>query len=119
MKPHHLSIMSRISTALITAALSFITLISFAFSTQASENVVNGEKIYQRACATCHGKSAEKQALGKSAVIGRLKTQEIITALSERKSGKIEGAGNAVKSRLTEQEMKAVAEYIQTLKHKE
>lgn len=54
--------------------------------------------------------------MGESKIINTLNSDEIYTALSDRKSGKIQGAGNMAKSRLTEQEMKSLSEFVPTLK---
>ena len=74
------------------------------------------ENFYKRTCATCHGKSADKSALGQSIIINTLNSEEIYTALSDRKSGKIQGAGNMVKSRLSEEEIKMLSKFVPTLK---
>ena len=76
------------------------------------------ENFYKRTCATCHGKSAEKSALGQSKIINTLNSEEIYTALSDRKSGKIQGAGNMIKSRLNEEEIKMLSAFVPTLKNK-
>ena len=44
-----------------------------------------------------------------------VKTEEISTALSERKAGNITGAGSPAKQRLSEQDIHNLSEYIQTL----
>ncbi|OOF50844.1 cytochrome C biogenesis protein CcsB [Rodentibacter trehalosifermentans] len=74
------------------------------------------EKIYKRSCATCHGKKGEKPAMGESKIINQLKTEAISTALWERQKGKVIGAGNSAKQRLTEKEIKILAEFVPTLK---
>ena len=73
----------------------------------ADTNLAQGEKLYKRSCTTCHGKSR---------IINNLTPQEIYTALSERKSGKIEGAGNRIKSQLSEEDIKNLSELVPTLK---
>lgn len=96
---------------------SFCCLSFFAQAeSPATSDFAKAEKIYKRSCATCHGKSGEKPAMGQSQIINQLKTEEISTALSERKSGKIMGAGNPAKQRLTEEEIKTLSEFIPTLK---
>lgn len=86
-----------------------------AFNSQADESLEHAQKVFNRSCAMCHGKQGEKSALNQSTIINRLKTEEIITALEKRKAGEIVGAGNAAKSRLSEDEIKALAEFIPTL----
>ncbi|EGT80860.1 cytochrome C biogenesis protein CcsB [Haemophilus quentini] len=82
----------------------------------ADMNAKQAENFYKRTCATCHGKSAEKSALGQSRIINTLNSEEIYTALSDRKSGKIQGAGNMVKSRLSEKDIKMLSEFVPILK---
>ncbi|BFU59955.1 MULTISPECIES: c-type cytochrome [Rodentibacter] len=96
------------------------TLFGIAFFAQAevptNTDFSKAEKIYKRSCATCHGKRGEKPAMGESKIINQLKTETISTALLERKNGKIIGAGNPAKQRLSEEEIKALSEFIPTLK---
>ncbi|NYA46804.1 c-type cytochrome [Haemophilus haemolyticus] len=82
----------------------------------ADMNAKQAENFYKRTCATCHGKSAEKSALGQSRIINTLNSEKIYTALSDRKSGKIQGAGNMVKSRLSEKDIKMLSEFVPKLK---
>lgn len=83
---------------------------------QAEGNLEHGKKIFNRSCALCHGKQAEKSAMGQSQIVNTFSQEKIITSLQDRKSGKIEGPGNRVKEGLSEQDMQDVASYIQTLK---
>ncbi|MCI7479207.1 c-type cytochrome [[Pasteurella] aerogenes] len=99
-----------------TATFLLLGLVSVSITASAQPDLAQGEKLFQQNCAMCHGKSAERSALGQSAIINTLKTEDIITALQKRKSGEIIGAGNAVKSRLSEQDMENVASYVPTLK---
>ncbi|MFZ7173654.1 c-type cytochrome [[Pasteurella] aerogenes] len=99
-----------------TATFLLLGLVSVSITASAQPDLAQGEKLFQRNCAMCHGKSAERSALGQSAIINTLKTEDIITALQKRKNGEIIGAGNAVKSRLSEQDMENVASYVPTLK---
>ena len=92
----------------------FLLLISFfAFSTQADE--WRGQKIFKRSCALCHGNDGEKHAMDQSKIINQMTQSEIIQALQDRKSGKIDGGGNRAKARLSEQDMQDVAEFIEHL----
>lgn len=94
----------------------FLIATSFISATAlANSDMENSEKIFNRTCAMCHGKQGERSALNQSAIINTLKTEEILTALKKRRAGEIVGAGNSVKSRLTEEEVKALAEYVPTL----
>lgn len=83
---------------------------------QSTEILEHSQKIFNRSCAMCHGKQGERSALNQSAIINSLKAEEIITALEKRKAGEIVGAGNAAKSRLSEDEIKGLADYISHLK---
>ena len=98
-------------TALLS--LSLLTASQFVL---ANVNMEQAENFYKRTCSTCHGKSAEKSALGQSRIINTLNSEEIYTALSDRKSGKIQGAGNMIKSRLSEEEIKMLSEFVPILK---
>ncbi len=75
-----------------------------------------GQQIFVKNCATCHGQHAEKKAFGHSAIINQFDESAIIKALQLRKSGEIQGAGNKAKSRLNSEQIQAVATYIRTLK---
>ena len=94
-------------------SLSLLTASQFIL---ADVNAEQAENFYKRTCSTCHGKSAEKSAFGQSRIINTLNSEEIYTALSDRKSGKIQGAGNMVKSRLSEEDIKMLSEFVPTLK---
>ena len=103
--------MKRIYSTLLS--LSLLTASQFIL---ADVNAEQAENFYKRTCSTCHGKSAEKSAFGQSRIINTLNSEEIYTALSDRKSGKIQGAGNMVKSRLSEEEIKMLSELVPILK---
>lgn len=75
-----------------------------------------GQKIFGQTCYFCHGERANKSALNQSRLIVQLSPEEIVSSLKKRKDGEIIGAGNSVKSRLSEEDMRSVAEFIQTLK---
>lgn len=107
--------MKRIYTTLLS--LSLLTASQLVLANVNNVNIEKAENFYKRTCATCHGKSAEKPALGQSRIINTLNSEEIYTALSDRKSGKIQGAGNMVKSRLSEEEIKMLSEFVPTLKN--
>ena len=99
----------------------YTTLLSLSLLTASQVVLAHGqmdqaENFYKRTCATCHGKSADTPALGQSRIINTLNSEEIYTALSDRKSGKIQGAGNMVKSRLSEEEIKMLSELVPILK---
>ena len=54
--------------------------------------------------------------MGESKIINQLKLEEISTALSERKMGKIIGAGNPAKQRLSDEDIRNLSEYIKNFK---
>lgn len=91
-------------------ALLIVSTPTFAQVTQAPN------LLYKKSCASCHGRFGEKMALGKARPLTDLTQQEIAQGLSVRKAGKIAGAGNKVKSRLSDEEIIALAEFIVTLK---
>ncbi|SMB86725.1 Cytochrome c553 [Pasteurella testudinis DSM 23072] len=86
-----------------------------AQSAVAEADIAKGKRQYQQLCAMCHGRNAEKQAFDTSAVIAGMAESDIVTALEKRKNGEIEGAGNTVKARLSEQDRQNLAAYIATL----
>ncbi len=79
---------------------------------------VDGKTVY-KTCVTCHGANAQNKALGKSQIIKGWDKTKIISALN----GYIDGSyGSTMKgvmkpqaSKLSPEEIKAVAEYISTL----
>ena len=97
------------------AILPLIAL-SAVSAVQAEGDIEHGKKIFNRSCALCHGKQAEKSAMGQSQIINTFSQEKIVSSLQDRKSGKNYGAGNHVKEGLSDQDMQDVASYIQTLK---
>ena len=73
-----------------------------------------------KACAGCHGANAEKAALGKSQIIKGWDISKTQEALTGYKNGSYGGAMKGVMkgqvARLTEADIKAVAEHIASLK---
>ncbi len=81
----------------------------------------SGESIYQTKCASCHGKMAEKKALGHSNINKGMPTDELITltkafAAGEKKAMPI---AKIVKKqfidRYSDEEIRSVAEYVNKL----
>ncbi|GKX58001.1 c-type cytochrome [Leminorella grimontii] len=97
----------RISVAF---ALALVFLCSTA-PTQAQE--IKG--FYQKNCASCHGRNGEKTALNKARKLETLDEAQVIQALQTRRDGKVKGAGNMVKKRLSDENIQQLAEYVQTL----
>jgi len=71
-------------------------------------------------CAGCHGAKGEKKALGKSQAIGGWDAKKVEDALNGYKAGTYGGAMKGVMAgqaaKLDEAKIKALAEYISTLK---
>ncbi|MEN8726389.1 MAG: cytochrome c [Sulfurovum sp.] len=81
----------------------------------------SGESIYQKKCASCHGKMGEKKALGHSNVIKGMEIEKFITltkafATGEKKAMPI---AKTVKKQFLDrydaEEIQAVAEYVNKL----
>jgi len=79
---------------------------------------IDGAKIFVK-CSSCHGKNAEKKALGKSHVIKGWKEAKIVDALHGYKAGTYGGSMKAVMkaqvSNLNDAKINAVAKYISEL----
>ena len=71
------------------------------------------------ACASCHGKDAQKEALGKSKVIKGWPEQKIVDALHGYKNGTYGGAMKGVMkgqvTKLSDADIEALAAYISKL----
>ncbi len=94
-------------------ALTSLILISSLYASE-------GEEIFNKICYICHGKHAEKRSLGVSKVIAGWKAEKIVEKLKEYKSGGLDqyGFGNMMRNRatkLTDEQMEAVAKYIESL----
>jgi cytochrome c553 len=80
----------------------------------------DGASIFEK-CATCHGKDGKKKALGASAVIAGQDAAKIVEKLKGYKAGTLNknNMGGVMKGQaaaLSEDDMKAVADYISKLK---
>lgn len=79
---------------------------------------IDGAKIFVK-CAGCHGKNAEKKALGKSHVIKGWAQAKIVNAVKGYKAGTYGGAMKGVMkgqvANLSDAEVNAVAKYISNL----
>ena len=60
-----------------------ILLGNLSFSAWADMDIIPAGKLYRRSCATCHGKTAEKSAIGKSKVVNQLNSAEIAEAFNK------------------------------------
>ena len=81
--------------------------------------LADGSVLYKK-CAGCHGASAEKVALGKSKVIANMSEDELNVALNGYKDGTYGGAMKGLMkgqvASFSQDDIKAVASYITTLK---
>jgi cytochrome c553 len=81
----------------------------------------SGESIYQKQCASCHGKMGEKKALGQSNVIKGMKTDEFVSLVNAFATGekKAMPIAKIVKKQFVDkydaEEIQAVAEYVNKL----
>ena len=80
----------------------------------------DGKAIFAK-CAGCHGQDGKKKALNKSAVIAGVDAATTLKKLKGYKAGTLNqhGMGSLMKgqvSSLSDEDMKAVADYIATLK---
>ncbi len=80
--------------------------------------VEDGAEIYN-ACSSCHGVNAEKSALGKSKIIRGWDANEVSTALNGYIDGSyggvMKGLMKAQASKLSDEDIEIVSEYISTL----
>ena len=79
----------------------------------------DGAALYKK-CASCHGASGEKKALGKSQVISQMSTEELTTALTGYKDGSYGASMKALMksqvANLSNDDITALAEHITSLK---
>ena len=85
----------------------------------APKQEVDAKKLFTSSCVSCHGVNAEKKALTKSQVIQGWDTSKTIAALEGYKN---KTYGNSMKTimegktkNLSDEEIKALADYISTL----
>jgi cytochrome c553 len=75
----------------------------------------DGAALYKQ-CASCHGKHAEKSALGKSKIVKDMRKEEIVAALNGYKDGSYGGSMKALMkgkaARLSDADIKALADFI-------
>ena len=81
----------------------------------------SGESIYQKKCASCHGKMGEKKALGHSNIIKGMETEKFVTLTKAFATGeeKAMPIAKIVKKqfidRYNDEEIRSVAEYVNKL----
>jgi len=71
-------------------------------------------------CAGCHGKTAQKSALGKSKIINEMSKEDLVLAINGYKDGTYGGAMKALMkgqvAKLSKEEVDSLTTYITTLK---
>lgn len=97
-----------------------LTFIAVACVLGSSLYAADGAEIYKK-CSACHGAKADKQYANKVPALASLSVEYKIKALEGYKDGSNNkyGMGSVMKSQvrnLSKEDMKAVSEYIQTLK---
>jgi len=81
----------------------------------------SAESIYQKKCASCHGKTGEKKALGRSLVIKGMETDSFISYLYAFTTGEKKAipiakiAKKQFVDKYSTEEIQAVAEYVNKL----
>ncbi|WP_199770097.1 c-type cytochrome [Helicobacter mesocricetorum] len=82
-------------------------------------NLENGEKLFQRDCATCHGKNAEVSIVGKPS-INTWKAADIADELKSYQNQTFQGQSRFIKNqiaqRYTKKDMEDIGYYIETLR---
>ncbi|GAA8487338.1 cytochrome c [Helicobacter pylori] len=74
-------------------------------------------KALAKSCAACHGVKFEKKALGKSKIVNMMSEAEIEKDLMDFKSGANKNpVMTAQAKKLSDEDIKALAKYIPTLK---
>ncbi len=74
-------------------------------------------KALAKSCTACHGVKFEKKALGKSKIVNMMSEAEIEKELMDFKSGaKKNPVMTAQAKKLSDEDIKALAKYIPTLK---
>ncbi len=83
----------------------------------------DAKSLYTKKCVTCHGINGEKKALGIARELQTLSKEDIETALNGYKDGTLGGKFKKLKkgliNTLSDEEILALSNYIQTLKPQE
>ncbi len=94
-------------------SMLFFLMLGFAAFCEAAPE---GAQLYQRSCADCHGRQADKKAFNRAPPLNSLSRNDIIAGLTVRRDAKGPGSGNRVKAKLTDEQITALADFIVTLK---
>ena len=85
---------------------------------KAKESTLDAQALFSK-CSSCHGVNADKKALNKSQSIRAWSVDKLITAINGYKDGSyggsMKGVMKAQVSKLSDDEVKALAEYISKL----
>ncbi len=86
----------------------------------AGKTNAKGEAIFKK-CISCHGADGKTKALGKSEIIAGQSAEDLVKKMQEYKAGtrNVAGMGTLMKGQvapLSDEEIKAVADYIANLK---
>jgi mono/diheme cytochrome c family protein len=94
---------------------SSLLILSLSFSTTLmAQDKASGESIYKSKCAACHGATGEGK-VGPALKGTKLSEDELVAVLSKGKEGKKAPHAKPI-SGLTEEQVKAVAQYVTSLK---
>lgn len=76
-----------------------------------------GMQKYAQGCADCHGRKADRVAFGKAPPLISLSREQLVSALTDRRDGKIptSGAEQRVKQGLSDEDIQGLADYIRSL----
>ncbi len=84
----------------------------------AATDLETGKSLYREKCRDCHGSRGQSRALGKSKVLNRLETDEILAKLRAVQEGKAEEPPDVAKSDLSEDDIQFLGIYIRSLKRR-
>lgn len=91
----------------------------FLLNLSQADDLIDGKNVYKN-CVSCHGLNGDSPALGKSALINTMSFEQITKAIYGYLDGNYGGDLKIIMKveaqKLTDEEIKAVAKYIQTLK---
>jgi len=108
-----------VTTATNKAVESAKTIVADVVAPSSPVSSVNGKVVY-KACIGCHGANGEKKALGKSQIIAGWDSAKVSEALNGYIAGTYGGAMKGLMkgqvSKLSTDDIKAVSDYISTLK---
>jgi len=77
----------------------------------------DGAQKYSQGCADCHGRKADRLAFGKAPPLISLSREQLVSALTDRRDGKIptSGAEQRAKQALSDEDIQGLADYIRSL----